>query len=357
LSAAPPRAFRVARFRAPGLRGAVTAAGLTLSSLLSACGDRPTAGPDEGRADPVEVRIPDGETARGIADALDEAGLVRFPRAFTLYARLRGSSGSLKAGLYRFPARASWADILGMLERGEVVTFPVTIPEGFNLREIAPRVAAMAGVPADSVLTLTRDSAFAARLGVPGPTLEGYLFPDTYHFAEKTPPDRILETMTARYRAFWGPAELARRDSLGLTERELVTLASIVEKEARVGEERPVIAGVYLNRLEIGMLLQADPTVQFALDSVRARLLYRDIEQVAENPYNTYTHAGLPPGPIASPGEAALRATLEPADVPFLFFVARPNGSHEFTRTEREHINAKNRIRRERDAAERGAGD
>jgi UPF0755 protein len=110
------------------------------------------------------------------------------------------------------------------------------------------------------------------------------------------------------------------------------------------------------------MLLQADPTVQFALDSVRSRLLYRDIEQVADNPYNTYTHAGLPPGPIASPGEAALRATLKPADVPpadvpFLFFVARPNGSHEFTRTEREHINAKNRIRRERDAAERGAGD
>ncbi|MEE8595874.1 MAG: endolytic transglycosylase MltG [Gemmatimonadota bacterium] len=335
----------------------MTAAGLTLSSLFSACGDGPNTGTDEDLADRVEVRIPDGETARGIADALDEAGLVRFPRAFALYARLRGSAGSLKAGLYRFPARANWADILGMLERGEVVTFPVTIPEGFNLREIAPRVAAMAGVPADSVLTLTRDSAFAARLGVPGPTLEGYLFPDTYHFAEKTPPERILETMTDRYRSFWGPAELARRDSLGLTERELVTLASIVEKEARVAEERPVIAGVYLNRLEIGMLLQADPTVQFALDSVRARLLYRDIEQVAENPYNTYTHAGLPPGPIASPGEAALRATLEPADVPFLFFVARPNGSHEFTRTEREHINAKNRIRRERDAAERGAGD
>lgn len=352
MNASPPGAFRALR-----LRGIVTAAGLTLSSLLSACGDGPAAGPDEGRPDHVEVRIPDGATARGIAGALDDAGLVRFPRAFTLYTRLRGSAGSLKAGLYRFPAGASWADVLGMLERGEVVTFPVTIPEGFNLREIAPRVAAMAGVHADSVLTLTRDSAFAARLGVPGPTLEGYLFPDTYHFAEKTPPDRILEAMTARYRAFWGPAELAHRDSLGLTERELVTLASIVEKEARVAEERPVIAGVYLNRLEIGMLLQADPTVQFALDSVRARLLYRDIEQVADNPYNTYTHAGLPPGPIASPGEAALRATLEPADVPFLFFVARPDGSHEFTRTEREHINAKNRIRRERDAAERGAGD
>jgi UPF0755 protein len=350
LNSAPPRAIPAIR-----LLDAVTAAGLTLSSLLSACGDRPSAGPDEGIADPVEVRIRDGATARGIAGALYEAGLLRFPRTFALYARLRGSAGSLKAGLYRFPAGASWAEMLGMLERGEVVTFPVTIPEGLNLREIAPRVAAMAEVPADSVLKLARDSSFVAGLGVPGPTLEGYLFPDTYHFAEKTPPDRILEAMTARYRAFWGPAELALRDSSGLNERELVTLASIVEKEARVGEERPVIAGVYLNRLEIGMLLQADPTVQFALDSVRARLLYRDIERVAGDPYNTYTHAGLPPGPIASPGEAALRATLEPADVPYLFFVARLDGSHEFTRTEREHINAKNRIRREREAAERAA--
>jgi UPF0755 protein len=353
VSAARLRSLRVRRFRAPQPRGAVIAAGLTLASLLSSCGDGSTAGSDQGRADAIEVRIPDGATARGIAAALDEAGLVRFPRAFTLYARLRGSAGSLKAGLYRFPPDASWAYMLGMLERGEVVTFPLTIPEGFNLREIAPRVAEMAGVSADSVLKLARDSGFVARLGVPGPTLEGYLFPDTYHFAERTPPERILEAMTSHYREFWGPVELALRDSLGLSERELVTLASIVEKEARVGSERPTIAGVYLNRLKIGMLLQADPTVQFALDSVRARLLYRDIEQVAGNPYNTYTHAGLPPGPIASPGEAALRATLEPADVPFLFFVARPDGSHEFTRTEREHINAKNRIRRERDAAER----
>ena len=116
--------------------------------------------------------------------------------------------------------------------------------------------------------------------------------------------------------------------------------------------ERPIIAGVYLNRLEIGMPLQADPTVQFALDSVHARLLYRDIERVADHPYNTYTHPGLPPGPIASPGEASLRATLYPARVPYLFFVARPDGSHVFTRTEREHINANNRIRRERDAGE-----
>jgi UPF0755 protein len=124
-----------------------------------------------------------------------------------------------------------------------------------------------------------------------------------------------------------------------------VTLASIVEKEARVVDEMPVIAGVYANRLEIGMPLQADPTVQYALGSPRARLLYASIDSVADHPYNTYTNPGLPPGPIASPGEAALRAALEPADVPYLFFVARADGSHEFTRTLREHINAKNRIR------------
>jgi UPF0755 protein len=333
----------------PGPRNLLVASAIGLGSLATACGD-PAA---EGL---VEVRIPEGAAARQIASTLEEANLVGFPTGFALYARLKGSAGSLKAGLYRFPAGANWADILGMLERGEVVTFPVTIPEGFQLREIAPRIAKLAEVSPDSVLGLARDSAFIARIGVPGPTLEGYLFPDTYQFAERTPPDRILLAMTTRYREFWGPAERARLDSLGLSEQELVTLASIVEKEAQVADERPVIAGVYLNRLEIGMLLQADPTVQFALDSVRARLLYSDIDRVADNPYNTYTHAGLPPGPIASPGEAALRATLQPSDVPYLFFVARPDGSHEFTRTEREHINAKNRIRRERDAASRGAG-
>ncbi|MGB5676035.1 MAG: endolytic transglycosylase MltG, partial [Gemmatimonadota bacterium] len=147
--------------------------------------------------------------------------------------------------------------------------------------------------------------------------------------------------------AYWTPERRARLDSLSLDERGLVTLASIVEEEARVGEERPIIAGVYTNRLEIGMLLQADPTVQYALGEPKARLLFADIDRVADDPYNTYTHTGLPPGPIASPGAASLDAALYPADVPYLFFVARPDGSHEFTRTNREHVNARNRIRRE----------
>lgn len=308
---------------------------------------RPPAGAP-GPGETVEILVRPGTGAHAIGRELRDRGLVRSPRLFALAARLRGVEGSLKAGRYRIPGGSGWGEILDILARGEVVTFPLTVPEGYTIRELAPRVAAATGVEPDSVFRLAMDSAFAAELGVPGPTLEGYLFPETYRFAEGLPPADLLREMAERYRAFWTPARRARLDSLPLVERELVTLASIVEEEARVADERPVIAGVYTNRLERGMLLQADPTVQYALGEPRERLLYADIERVADHPYNTYTHAGLPPGPIASPGEAALEAALRPADVPFLFFVARPDGSHEFTRTNREHVNARNRIQRER---------
>jgi UPF0755 protein len=296
----------------------------------------------------VEIVVHPGAGALAIGRQLREAGLVRYPRLFALAARLRGVDDALKSGRYRLPGGIGWGEILDVMSRGEVVTFPLTVPEGFTLRELAPRVAGATGVETDSVLRLATDSAFVAELGVPGPTLEGYLFPETYRFAEGLPPAALLREMADRYRAYWTPERRARLDSLELTERELVTLASIVEEEARVEEERDIIAGVYANRLEIGMFLQADPTVQYALGEPRERLLYADIDRVADHPYNTYTHAGLPPGPISSPGEAALDAALRPADVPYLFFVARPDGSHVFTRTNREHVNAKNRIQRER---------
>ncbi len=308
-----------------------------------------TAPPADGPADgeTVELVVPQGSGALAIGQQLREAGLVRSPRLFAFTARIRGVEADLKAGRYRFEGGMGWAEILDVLSLGEVVTFPLTVPEGFTIRELAPRIAEATGTSVDSVARLARDSAFVASLDVPGPTLEGYLFPETYRFAEGLPPEALLSEMVARYRSFWTPARRARLDSLSLDERGVVTLASIVEEEARIPEERPVIAGVYTNRLEIGMLLQADPTVQYALGEPKQRLLFADIDRVADDPYNTYTHAGLPPGPIASPGEAALEAALRPADVPFLFFVARPDGSHVFTRTNREHVNARNRIRRE----------
>ncbi len=316
----------------------VAAVALLAVVLAAAC-----AGPDE--AGGAEVVVPQGAGARAVAHRLERSGVVDHPRLFAGYLALRGAEGRIKAGRYRFELPASWPEVAAVLEEGAVETREVVIPEGFSLREIAPRLARVTTVDADSLLALARDSATASELGVPGPTLEGYLFPETYRFAEGIPPRRALAAMVQRYRAFWGPDERARADSLGLDEREVVTLASIVEEEARVDGERPVIAAVYLNRLERGMRLEADPTVQYALDEPKERLLFRDIRSVADDPYNTYTRAGLPPGPIASPGAASLEAVLDPADVPYLFFVARPDGSHVFTRTLREHQEAKARVR------------
>lgn len=323
----------------PGRRAVLLFAAAAAVSL-AACGD-----PD--REGEVQIVVPEGASAARIAEILQEEELIDSPRLFALFARLDGSATGLKSGTYRLPAGASWFAILDRLEAGAVETVALTAPEGFRAEQIAGLVAEVSGEPLDSVVALTTDSAFAAELGVPGPDLEGYLFPDTYHVAEGLPAADVLRIMVERYQEFWTPERRALADSAGRSEREIVTLASIVEEEARHVEEMPTIAGVYANRLDIGMLLQADPTVQYALGSPRSRLLYADIDSVADNPYNTYTNPGLPPGPIASPGEAALDAALQPADVPFLYFVARADGTHEFTRTLREHINAKNRIRAE----------
>ncbi len=310
-----------------------------LAFLAAACGG------GGGGGGTVDVTVESGATAGQVAERLGEAGLVEYPTAFTLYARLRGAGSGLKSGQYRLPRDASWGEMLDAIRSGRVVTHPVTIPPGFTLRRIAPRIARVSEVPADSVLALGRDSALAAELGVPGPGLEGYLFPETYRFAGEISPREALAAMARRYREFWGAEERAKLDSLGMSEREVVTLASIVEREARVPGERRIIAGVYANRLEKGMRLQADPTVQYLLDQPKERLLYADIDRVGASPYNTYTHAGLPPGPIASPGGASLRAALDPADVPYFYFVARTDGSHVFTRTREEHVAAKERVR------------
>ena len=298
----------------------------------------------------VDLRVPSGAAVRRIAAQLERENLIDHPRIFIAYARLQGAESELKAGHYRLTAGTSYRDILETLRSGSVVTYPLTIPEGFTIREVAGRLAEFTGASIDSVRMFLNDSIRATEFGVPGPTLEGYVFPETYRFAEGVGLHSILSTIVGRYHDFWGAAERDKAAAIGLNERETVTLASIVEEEARVGSERAIIAGVYLNRLEIKMLLQADPTVQYALGEPKARLLYRDIDAVADHPYNTYTQPGLPPGPIASPGEASLRATLQPAEHDYLFFVARTDGSHEFTRTIRDHNNAKNRIRRDREA-------
>ncbi|HET9949710.1 MAG TPA: endolytic transglycosylase MltG, partial [Longimicrobiales bacterium] len=300
--------------------------------LLLALASRP--------GEPVELTIPRGATLSEVADTLEARGVIRARPLFELYARVRGADRKIRAGRYAMAAPSSWAETLRRLTRGAVLTEAVVIPEGFTLAQIAPRLAAVAGVPSDSALAMLRDTALARSLDVPGPGLEGYLFPDTYRFASGLGVRRMAAAMVARYRAVWTPERLAARDALGMTEREVVTLASIVQAEARRTAEMPRIAGVYHNRLDRGWLLQADPTVLYALGGYRARLLFAAIDSVADSPYNTYTQPGLPPGPIGAPGEDAIDAALHPTG-DYLYLVAWPDGSHVFTRSLAEHNRAR----------------
>jgi UPF0755 protein len=220
----------------------------------------------------------------------------------------------------------------------------ITIPEGFALAQIVPLLAQTLSVPVDSVNAAVADTAMINRLGVRAANLEGYLFPDTYAFPDGTRArDAVLE-MVKRFEREWKPEWNQRLTQLGLDRHQVVTLASIVEREAKIPAERPVIAGVYLNRLGKNMLLQADPTVQYARRQHTARVLLKDLE--IDSPYNTYKYPGLPPGPIASPGGPSLVAALYPANVPFLYFVAAPDGHHEFRKTLEEHEQAVRSVRK-----------
>jgi UPF0755 protein len=282
-----------------------------------------------------------------VADTLAAHGVVGWPGLFKVYVRLKGAAGDIKAGTYDLPRGAGWSQALDVLVAGRVVTIALTIPEGFTVRQIAQRVAPIADVTEDTAARQLLDPTLADSLGTPGPNLEGYLFPETYRFAQNVPVRAIAAELVARYQAVWTPERRAALDSIGMSEREITTLASIIQAEARWEDEMPLISAVFHNRLRRRMRLQAGPTVQYALESHQSRLLYSHIDSVADNPYNTYTHAGLPPGPIGSPGAAAIDAALRPAPVPYLYFVAREDGHHEFSRSLREHNQAIQRIRRE----------
>lgn len=318
-----------------GRRGA--AIGLLLLASLGGCGGKPS-------GEPLRFTVPAGSGFGAVTDTLSHRDIIDWPAVFTLYARLKGSATAVKPGVYEVQKGIAWSDLLDKLVRGDVVRASITVPEGWTLSQIAGRVAEQSGESADSLLTSLLSDSAAARYGVPGPTLEGYVYPATYVFALGTSADDMVRAMVRRYQQVWTPERKALADSVGLSEREVVTLASIVEKEARQWGERDTIAAVYRNRLRIGMPLQADPTVQYALGTHQTRLLYEHIDSVADHPYNTYRRAGLPPGPIASPSEGAIDASLSPADVPFLYFVARPDGRHIFTRTLAEHNQARRRV-------------
>ncbi|MEK7401344.1 MAG: endolytic transglycosylase MltG [Gemmatimonadota bacterium] len=296
---------------------------------------------------PARVTIPAGATMRAAAESLSGGGVIRFPALFSAYAKARRSDRGIKAGNYVIDKRTTWNSVLSALRGGGAVT-SVVVPEGLTLAQIETLLASKLGQPPDSVASATRDTALLHRLDVPIATIEGYLFPDTYFFPPGTTARTAVASMARRFEQQWKAVWSSRLDTVALSRHDIVTLASIVEREARLAEERPIIAAVYLNRLRKGMRLQADPTVQYALPQHQKRLLNRHL--LVESPYNTYRHAGLPPGPIGAPGAASLRAALYPAEVPYLYFVAFPDGHHEFRMNLEQHQLASRQARRAWDA-------
>ncbi|MES2178548.1 MAG: endolytic transglycosylase MltG [Gemmatimonadota bacterium] len=292
----------------------------------------------------VRIVVPKGANLRVTAESLYANHVIRFPRLFRAYGMVKGHDRSIRAGTYVLQPGMSWGEVLDLLRGGKSLEVRITIPEGWSLSQIVPQLARVLDAPADSVEAAVRDTALLHRLDVPTPTLEGYLFPDTYVFPVGTSPRAAVRLMVARFEQVWQPEWDGILQQRAINRNDVMSLAAIVEKEARLPEERPVIAAVYLNRLRVGMRLQADPTVQYAMGRHVTRVFYKDLE--IDSPYNTYKYAGLPPGPIASPGKPSIVAALNPASVKYLFFVAFPDGHHEFTASLAQHDAAKARARR-----------
>ncbi len=311
--------------------------------------------PADPDGEPVVFAVAPGEPLSRVAQRLSDAGLlVRAPafgpRVWVLYARARGWDRAVKSGEYDLDPGKTSADVLAKLVAGEVKTWPVTLPEGLRLDEVAARLEATQITEAATLLELARDPEFVRSLGIEADSLEGYLYPETYRFRRAAPADEVLRRMVGEFEARLTDEDRAAVEQSALSLHEVVTLASIVEKETAVADERELIAGVFHNRLKRRMRLQSDPTVIYALlerdGSFDGNLRRRDLE--ADIPYNTYRRGGLPPGPIASPTAESIRAVLDPADVPYLYFVSRNDGTHKFSATLREHEAAVDAYQRRR---------
>jgi UPF0755 protein len=319
-------------------------------AAVAACGN--------GNEESVAVTIRQGSNFPEAAESLAVHGLIRSPRIFGMYASALKRDRSIRYGRYILPRGSGWNDILTALEQGRGIVHRVVVPEGWAVWDIVPEIAKQLSVTEDSVLVAIRDSALLARVGAPRGTrtLEGYLFPDTYNFPDGATARQAIEIMVQRFERVWQSEWDARASTLRMTRHQVITLASIIEKEVRRGSERPTVSAVYHNRLKIGQMLQADPTVQYALGRRRpGRVLYRDLR--VNSPYNTYRRTGLPPGPIASPGAKSLEAALYPADVPYKYFVAHPDGHHEFRVTYAERGVARRDTIERRRRAEQAALD
>lgn len=286
----------------------------------------------------IEFEIKRGATYRQVVDALAHNGLVRDKWIFFLLGRTTGIDRKIKAGYYSLWGSMSPFQIFTAIKKGRIIEYEITVIPGDSLLEIAGKFTKILPIDLSEFENLCSDSDFLDALGVESHSLEGYLFPDTYRFPKGIDAKEVLSIMVDRLREMYDIGMMSRTLALNLTEHEVLTMASIVEKEAIVDNERAVIAAVYYNRLKKKMPLQADPTAVYGVKASSERITRSDL--LRKTPYNTYIIRGLPPGPIASPGIKSIIAALNPADVPYLYFVSNNDGTHNFSRTIIEHEEA-----------------
>ena len=292
------------------------------------------------------ILVSRGVSFASVVDSLQERGILRSRSFFELAARFHGGSTRIKVGKYRFDSGVSNLEILEALEEGRGILIPVTITEGIRATTEAGVFAHELGIDSARYVGLVFDEAFTRSLGIEEPSLEGYLLPQTYGFNWQQDEAAILKAQVREFKRMFNDSLKARAQAIGMTPHEVVTLASIVEGEVIFDEERPVVAGVYHNRLRRGMRLQADPTIQYVIPDGPRRLLYEDLE--IQSPYNTYRTKGLPPGPVGNPGARSILATLYPQEHSYLYFVANGRGGHWFSRSYDEHRRYVRNYRRER---------
>ncbi len=293
----------------------------------------------------VVFRVEPGSSFKEVAENLEQQGLIRSKKAFFLLAWLQDATTRIQAGLYKLSPSQSAKAILETFLKGKTWDVVLTFPEGYNMYQIANVLDRAGLVSREDFLKAAEDPKLMASLNIPSDRAEGYLFPDTYLFSHDDTPENFIRSMVGRFWKVWEDNDFGKRaEELKLTIHEVVTLASIVEKEAVANEERPVIASVFWNRIKRGMRLQSDPTVKYiAYVNKPRKRRWKYLKKIA-SPYNTYKYKGLPKGPIANPGRDAIRAVLYPANTNYLYFVSQKNGRHYFSVTLKEHNRAVNRF-------------
>lgn len=302
----------------------------------------------QGGASPVVFEIPKGTHFRDAVTILREKGLVKKGVLFHVLARFRDAPNHIRAGEYEITMGGSPDALLKKLLRGEIKGYRMPFPEGFTIRQVAERLSQWGLVDYEGFIARCHDPVLLEDLGIQGGSVEGYLYPETYIFTRSMGEEEIIRHMVREFRKRQRPEWKKEAEKRSLTLEEIIVMASMIEKEASLPEEKPLISAVFHNRLKRGMRLQSDPTVIYGLTDFDGNIKKSHLRQ--NTPYNTYVHEGLPPGPICNPGETSIEAALRPAPVPYLYFVARNDGTHHFSTTLSHHREAviKYQIRKEK---------